>query len=166
MYTVLYFFCLLLLLSLTDHSFVLRHRFDDFEDTDLSICDAPHAIAAVLKQFLRQLPEPLLTFALYDDYIKAQDVPVVQKRVQQIHDVLLKLPPHNRDTFEYLIRFFGRVCSHSSVNKMTPANMAIVFSPNLIRHPQETMATYMTDAVKWYRLIQTCIEHPDTVFHK
>ncbi len=36
----------------------------DFDNMD--VCKSPHTVAALLKLYLRELPEPLLTFELYD----------------------------------------------------------------------------------------------------
>lgn len=41
------------------------------EDVDLGICRDPHTVASLLKQYLRELPEPILTFDMYDSYIAA-----------------------------------------------------------------------------------------------
>jgi hypothetical protein len=41
------------------------------EDVDLSTCRDPHTVASLLKQYLRELPEPILTFDMYDSYIAA-----------------------------------------------------------------------------------------------
>ena len=38
---------------------------------DLSTCRDPHTVASLLKQYLRELPEPILTFDMYDSYISA-----------------------------------------------------------------------------------------------
>ena len=40
-------------------------------DVDLKSCPDPHTVAGLLKLYLRELPEPLLSFDLYDKFINS-----------------------------------------------------------------------------------------------
>uniref|UniRef100_A0A3Q4GSF3 Rho-GAP domain-containing protein n=1 Tax=Neolamprologus brichardi TaxID=32507 RepID=A0A3Q4GSF3_NEOBR len=50
----------------------------------------PHAVAGALKCYLRELPEPLMTFDLYNDWFKA-----LSEKLEQFKILLKKLPPEN-----------------------------------------------------------------------
>uniref|UniRef100_A0A672PWD2 Rho-GAP domain-containing protein n=1 Tax=Sinocyclocheilus grahami TaxID=75366 RepID=A0A672PWD2_SINGR len=60
----------------------------------------PHAIAGALKSYLRELPEPLLTFDLYDDWIQASNSADQDKRLQALLSTCEKLPTANSNNFK------------------------------------------------------------------
>ena len=53
--------------------------------------------------------------------------------IQTIKKVLTMLPLSNRITIKYLFKFLHKISLQAEVNKMTPANIAIVFSVNVFR---------------------------------
>ncbi|XP_074649621.1 unconventional myosin-IXb-like isoform X2 [Tubulanus polymorphus] len=94
-----------------------------------------HVLTAVMKAYYRELPEPLLTFELYDDFIRATDTGGVsaKEKVQSIYTVIEKLPEPNHDLFERLIFHLARVANLESYNKMSASNLAVVFAPCILR---------------------------------
>lgn len=102
-----------------------------------------HAICGILKQFFRELPEPLLTFALYPKFIDLERktdhcVKLNSEMISQLRGILQELGPR-LPTLKYLIEFLTSVCKHSEVNKMTESNIAIVFGPTLLRPEEESL---------------------------
>ncbi|ELR12416.1 RhoGAP domain containing protein [Acanthamoeba castellanii str. Neff] len=106
----------------------LTHKIDIGEALDFSSIET-HALAGLLKLWLRSLPEPLLTHELYQSFIDAVDG---RNEVAALKDVVAQLPIYNKYTLRHLIAFLVEVTSHSDVNKMVSSNMAIVFGPNLL----------------------------------
>ncbi|XP_030063767.1 SH3 domain-binding protein 1 isoform X2 [Microcaecilia unicolor] len=96
----------------------------------------PHAVAGALKSYLRELPQPLMTYELYDDWFKAANVKEPERRLECFREVCSKLPKENYNNLRYLIKFLAKLAEHQEVNKMTPSNIAIVLGPNLlwVRH--------------------------------
>ncbi|XP_052752364.1 unconventional myosin-IXb-like isoform X3 [Galleria mellonella] len=94
---------------------------------------AVHVRASVLKGFFRELPEPLLTFDLYDDFILAAEISDPQERVSSIFTILKKLPKPNFDLVERLIFHLARVALGEDHNRMGPNALAIVFAPCILR---------------------------------
>jgi RhoGAP domain len=94
-----------------------------------------HAISTVLKQFVRELADPLFTFQLFKDFIVLGDASRVNtlEGLQAIAEVLRRLPPANWESIYVLFAFLKRVAQHSEKNKMNPANLATVFGPNVFR---------------------------------
>ncbi|XP_051647641.1 rho GTPase-activating protein 1 isoform X1 [Manacus candei] len=90
-----------------------------------------HLPAVILKTFLRELPEPLLTFGLYSHVVSFQSVEEVN-RVDVVRRTLQTLPEENYQVLRLLIAFLVQVSAHSDRNKMTNANLAVVFGPNLL----------------------------------
>lgn len=96
----------------------------------------PHVIAGVLKSYLRELPEPLMTYSLYDEWMAAARVSTSNDtRLQALWSVVQKLPEANRDNLRYLVKFLSALCRNQDINKMSPQNIAIVIAPNLIWSP-------------------------------
>jgi hypothetical protein len=92
-----------------------------------------HVLASVLKSFLREMPEPLLTFECYENFITAANLEDSQDRVTTLYDILKKLPPANYDLMERLVFHLARVALHEEVNRMSAASLAIVFAPCVLR---------------------------------
>uniref|UniRef100_A0A3Q3X5D9 Uncharacterized protein n=1 Tax=Mola mola TaxID=94237 RepID=A0A3Q3X5D9_MOLML len=94
-----------------------------------------HTVTGLVKQWLRELPDPLMTFTHYNDFLHAVDLPEKQEQLHAIYKVLEKLPPANFSTLERLIFHLVRVCKVEAHNRMSPNSLAIVFAPCILRCP-------------------------------
>ncbi|OBS65424.1 hypothetical protein A6R68_06016 [Neotoma lepida] len=90
-----------------------------------------HLPAVILKTFLRELPEPLLTFDLYPHVVGFLSIDESQ-RVEVTQQVLQTLPEENYQVLRFLTAFLVQISAHSDQNKMTNTNLAVVFGPNLL----------------------------------
>ncbi|XP_067344374.1 rho GTPase-activating protein 44-like isoform X7 [Channa argus] len=126
----------------------------------------PHAIAGALKSYLRELPEPLMTFEHYNDWIQASNIQDQDKRLQALLNACEKLPPANNNNFKYLIKFLSKLTEYQDVNKMTPGNIAIVLGPNLLWTHNEGNITEMmtTVSLQIVGIIEPIIQHADWFF--
>ncbi|XP_047005723.2 rho GTPase-activating protein 44 isoform X12 [Ictalurus punctatus] len=126
----------------------------------------PHAIAGALKSYLRELPEPLMTSQLYDDWIQASNVQDMDKRLQALLAACEKLPTVNLNNFRYLIKFLAKLSEYQDANKMTPGNIAIVLGPNLLwTHSEANMTEMMTTvSLQIVGIIEPIIQHADWFF--
>ncbi|XP_075408721.1 rho GTPase-activating protein 8 [Tenrec ecaudatus] len=98
-------------------------NFDDYGDS--------HVPAVILKAFLRELPQPLMTFEAYEQILGITSVES-SLRVAHCRQVLRGLPEHNYVVLRYLVGFLHTVSLESLRNKMTSSNLACVFGLNLI----------------------------------
>ncbi|XP_050163296.1 rho GTPase-activating protein 29 isoform X5 [Myiozetetes cayanensis] len=149
-----------------------------------------HDISNVLKLYLRQLPEPLILFRLYNEFIglakESQNVneeldakasPRSKKRqsicielnriIIKIKDLLKQLPVPNYNTLQYLIGHLHRVMEQSDENKMSASNLGIIFGPTLIR-PRQTDATVSLSSLEDYpyqaRVVELLITYYEKIF--
>ncbi|XP_064927165.1 rho GTPase-activating protein 29 isoform X6 [Columba livia] len=150
-----------------------------------------HDISNVLKLYLRQLPEPLILFRLYNEFIglakESQNVneeldakqasPKSKKRqsicielnriIIKIKDLLKQLPVPNYNTLQYLIGHLHRVTEQSNENKMSASNLGIIFGPTLIR-PRQTDATVSLSSLVDYpyqaRVVELLITFYEKIF--
>ncbi|XP_016896127.1 rho GTPase-activating protein 44 isoform X4 [Cynoglossus semilaevis] len=126
----------------------------------------PHAIAGALKSYLRELPEPLMTTELYDEWIQASNIQDMDKRLQALMGTCEKLPTDNLNNFRYLVKFLAKLSEYQDANKMTPGNMAIVLGPNLLwTHTEPNMTEMMTTvSLQIVGIIEPIIQHADWFF--
>lgn len=108
----------------------------DPSSVDLSQ-DNPVQLAALLKKFLRELPEPLMTFKLHRLLIASQSLSTEAERRRILHMVSLLLPKSHRDTMEVLFVFLKWVASfahmdESTGSKMDLQNLATVICPSIL----------------------------------
>ncbi|XP_037644310.1 rho GTPase-activating protein 30 [Sebastes umbrosus] len=92
-----------------------------------------HCVSSLCKAYFRELPNPLLTYQLYDKFAEAVAIQLEEDRLVKIGDVLKELPaPHYR-TLEFLMRHLVKMASYSPETNMHSRNLAIVWAPNLLR---------------------------------
>lgn len=103
----------------------------------------PHTVASVLKLYLRELPEPLMTFSLYEEWMKAASVSDSSARLQALWQVVNSLPQANHDNLRYVVKFLSRLVGHREQNKMSSQNIAIVIAPNLVWPKEENQSQHM-----------------------
>jgi len=94
-------------------------------------------IAALLKKYLRELPDPLLTFKLHRLFIATAKISDEDKRRRVLHLTCCLLPKVHRDCLEILCSFFNWVASFHQVDeesgsKMDTHNLATVIAPNIL----------------------------------
>lgn len=120
---------------------ILQKRFDARFDAALTQddCTDIHEISCLLKEFLRQLPDPLLTHELCDELCDlaaaGYDSPSYLGRTEVNRDIralIEKMPPAHRETAGVLFKHLVKVCNREDANKMTPSNIAKLFGPTLM----------------------------------
>ncbi|XP_061701907.1 GEM-interacting protein isoform X2 [Syngnathoides biaculeatus] len=144
------------------------------EHADLSEV-SPHDVTCILKHFFKELPEPLLTFELYHEFIAAgrsiwhggerdtaRDADDVVGNLQRL---LEKLPPCSYNTLRHLIVHLHKV-SRNNENKMSSSNLGIVFGPTLLRPPvcTEQPAVALQENTYQAFLVDFLISHNDEIF--
>ncbi|KAI7811528.1 rho GTPase-activating protein 10 [Triplophysa rosa] len=100
-------------------------------------------ITSALKLYLRSLPEPLMTYELYKEFIVPAKSRSPESRVQAIHCLVHKLPEKNRLVLSLVTKHLANVAANSKQNLMTVANLGVVFGPTLMRPQEETVAAIM-----------------------
>ncbi|CAL9696193.1 unnamed protein product [Knipowitschia caucasica] len=94
-----------------------------------------HTVTGLVKQWLRELPDPLMTFTHYNDFLHAVELPEKQEQLHTIYKELEELPTANFNTLERLVFHLVRVCKEEPHNRMSPNSLAIVFAPCILRCP-------------------------------
>lgn len=92
----------------------------------------PHDIASIIKQFLREMPDSLLTSSLHGTFIKCLQLNTPNEQITSLLMTCLLLPDTNLRLLQYFCQFVSKVATHSKESKMTLNNLAIILSPNLM----------------------------------
>ncbi|KAI2668371.1 Rho GTPase-activating protein 10 [Labeo rohita] len=120
-------------------------------------------ITSALKLYLRSLPEPLMTYELYKEFIVPAKSATPESRVQAIHSLVHKLPERNRLVLSLVTKHLANVADNSKQNLMTVANLGVVFGPTLMRPQEETVAAIMD--LKFQNIVvEILIEQHEKIF--
>uniref|UniRef100_A0A9J7XU12 Rho GTPase-activating protein 10 n=1 Tax=Cyprinus carpio carpio TaxID=630221 RepID=A0A9J7XU12_CYPCA len=120
-------------------------------------------ITSALKLYLRSLPEPLMTYELYKEFIVPAKSATPESRVQAIHCLVHKLPERNRLVLSLVTKHLAKVAANSKQNLMTVANLGVVFGPTLMRPQEETVAAIMD--LKFQNIVvEILIEQHEKIF--
>ncbi|KAJ7326900.1 hypothetical protein JRQ81_016659 [Phrynocephalus forsythii] len=120
-------------------------------------------ITSAMKQYLRSLPEPLMTYELHKEFIIPAKSGSPESRVNAIHFLVHKLPEKNREMLDILVKHLANVSNNAKKNLMTVANLGVVFGPTLMRPQEETVAALMD--LKFQNIVvEILIENQDKIF--
>jgi RalA-binding protein 1 len=112
----------------------LRERFNTEGDVNLVTDDQYydiHAVASLLKLYLRELPSTILTRELHLEFLAVTELTDVNDKVSALNGLVYRLPRANNALLRYLSGFLINIINHADTNKMTVRNVGIVFSPTL-----------------------------------
>ncbi|XP_068219556.1 uncharacterized protein RhoGAP102A isoform X2 [Palaemon carinicauda] len=161
----------------------LREEFDSGRGVNLNEDHCPHDVATLLKEFFRDLPEPLLTRELYEPLIKTQKIRNRKLQFEALQHLIQLMPTANRDTLHSLLNFLTAVAEHSTDqhtqtgetlhgNKMDSSNLATLFAPNIlhmVKPGTETMSTtemavHAEERIDVINVVRTMIDHSKELF--
>ncbi|XP_068129710.1 unconventional myosin-IXa [Hyperolius riggenbachi] len=97
-----------------------------------------HVIASVFKQWLRELPNPLMTFELYEEFIRSMGLGERKETVRGVYSIIDQLSRTYLSTLERLIFHLVRIAQQEETNRMSANALAIVFAPCILRCPDTT----------------------------
>ncbi|GFO32300.1 rho GTPase-activating protein 11a [Plakobranchus ocellatus] len=89
-------------------------------------------VTSLIKQFFRELPEPLIITLYHDAFIKCFQLPTEKDPKAALLRMCLLLPLENLGALRYTMHLLHRVAQHSDKNRMTYNNLALVVAPNLM----------------------------------
>ncbi|RIB07463.1 hypothetical protein C2G38_428257 [Gigaspora rosea] len=139
--------------------------FDQGKDFDLEtpqqfndIC----AVTSVLKQYLRELPNPLLTYELYPSFLDAIVLDDGEEKLEIFRQLTQKLPKVHYATTRHLMLHLDRVRQQGADNRMTAKNLSVVFGPTLLRGPNPN--NELLDMASKNRIVEYIIENVNALF--
>uniref|UniRef100_A0A9J8ATE1 Myosin IXAa n=1 Tax=Cyprinus carpio carpio TaxID=630221 RepID=A0A9J8ATE1_CYPCA len=97
-----------------------------------------NVIASVFKQWLRDLPNPLMTFELYEEFLRVMGLQDKKEAIRGVYSVIDQLSRTHLNTLERLIFHLVRIALQEETNRMSANALAIVFAPCILRCPDTT----------------------------
>ncbi|KAK7175739.1 hypothetical protein R3I93_000109 [Phoxinus phoxinus] len=94
-----------------------------------------NVIASVFKQWLRDLPNPLMTFELYEEFLRAMGLQDKKEVIRGVYSIIDQLSRTHLNTLERLIFHLVRIALQEETNRMSANALAIVFAPCILRCP-------------------------------
>ena len=94
-----------------------------------------HDCSSALKQFLRDLDEPLTTYRAYDKFIESTQLREPQARLICMIAALEMLPLYNLMTLKLLMQHLHRLAAAVEITRMKFSNIAAIFAPTLLQSP-------------------------------
>ncbi|KAK8851326.1 RhoGAP-domain-containing protein [Apiospora arundinis] len=120
-----------------------------------------NSVAGLLKQFCRDLPDPLFTAEHYKGFVEAAKADDDIVRRDSLHAIINSLPDPNYATLRALTLHLHRVMENSGVNRMNSQNLAIVFGPTLMG---TAPGANIADAGWQVRAIDTILQNTYQIF--
>ncbi|XP_054853927.1 rho GTPase-activating protein 25 [Eublepharis macularius] len=144
----------------------LRDMFDAGERPSFDRETDVHTVASLFKLYLRELPEPVIPWAQYEDFLLCGQLLSADetKGRQQLMKQLPLLPQDNYNLLSYICRFLYEIQQNASTNKMSVENLATVFGVNLIRPKMEDPATIMRGTHHIQKAMTVMISEHTTLF--
>ncbi|XP_057676619.1 rho GTPase-activating protein 24 [Corythoichthys intestinalis] len=146
----------------------LQEAFDAGERPSFDSNTDVHTVASLLKLYLRQLPEPLVPFSHYEDFLLSGQM-LLSDRMQgleELSNLLQELPVANFNLLKFICQFLNEVQSHSKGNKMSCNNLATVFGPNILRAKTEDPQSIMGGAGLVQALMLEMIREHQSLFSR
>lgn len=111
----------------------LKEKFLQGRIPDLRKVEDIHAVCGLLKDFLRKLAEPLVTYELWSAFVDAANKTDEDDSASAMYQAVSELPQANRDTLAYLVVHLQKV-SQCIECKMSVGNLAKVFGPTIVQN--------------------------------
>ncbi|XP_062851276.1 rho GTPase-activating protein 22 [Trichomycterus rosablanca] len=125
-----------------------------------------HTVASLLKLYLRELPEPVIPFSKYEDFLTCAQLLLKDEEVGlgELAKQVKTLPQANYNLLKYICKFLDEVQSHSNENKMSVQNLATVFGPNILRPKMEDYVTMMEGTSQVQHLMTVLISEHERLY--
>ncbi|XP_034027122.1 rho GTPase-activating protein 25 [Thalassophryne amazonica] len=146
-----------------------RDAFDAGERPSFPSDTDVHTVASLLKLYLRELPEPVVPWTQYQDFLDCTNTldcsrSAMSQGREQLEKQIALLPRINYNLLSYICRFLFEVQVNSKVNKMNVENLATVMGINLFKPQIEDPITVMKATPQIQKLMTEMIREHEALF--
>ncbi|XP_061412325.1 rho GTPase-activating protein 19 isoform X3 [Lethenteron reissneri] len=136
----------------------------------------PQDVASVLKAFLGELPEPLLTHRHYNAHLKINELTLFdttgnktsvvdkERQLEALQLLFLLLPSANRNLLRLLLDLLHQTARRQDTNKMSAFNLALMFSPHILWPRNVTANDLQENIGKMNNAVAFMIKHSQKLF--
>ncbi|KAL7272678.1 GTPase activating protein (GAP) for Rho1p [Rhizina undulata] len=98
-----------------------------------------HDAANILRRYLNQLPEPIIPLEFYERFRQPLSSSNTAQAIRSYQKLIAELPNLNRQLLLYILDLLAVFAAKSKLNLMNAQNLAAIFQPGLISHPNHDM---------------------------
>lgn len=144
----------------------LKMEFQQGSEPNLAIKGDTHTIGSLLKLYLRSLPDSIIPSILYEDFVSIILTYDINERegINELKYLINKIPCSNYNTLRRLCGFLYKVQTYSDSNRMDLNNLAIVFSPTVLKNNSGDLSLEMSDMQKLKRVTEIMILKQEVLF--
>uniref|UniRef100_A0A3Q1GCP3 Rho GTPase activating protein 22 n=1 Tax=Acanthochromis polyacanthus TaxID=80966 RepID=A0A3Q1GCP3_9TELE len=152
----------------TNHVRELQDAFDRGKKPVFDSSTDVHTVASLLKLYIRELPEPIIPFSKYTQFLSCAQLLTKDKEmgIIELGKQVKSLPQVNYNILKYICKFLDEVQSHSNENKMSVQNLATVFGPNILRPRVEDPVTMMEGSSQVQHLMTVLISEHSRLYQR
>ncbi|KAG0154391.1 hypothetical protein PDIDSM_1771 [Penicillium digitatum] len=132
----------------------------DFTNPEIFYHDV-NSVAGLVKQFFRDLPDPLFTTQFYQQFVDAARFDDDIQRRDSMHALINSLPDAHYATLRAIILHLNKIQEHYTQNRMNAGNLAICFGPTLLG---ANSGGSIADAGWQVRVIETILNNTFQIF--
>ncbi|KAF5354352.1 hypothetical protein D9758_010729 [Tetrapyrgos nigripes] len=123
-----------------------------------------HAVCDLIKSWFRVLPEPIFPPFMYHEFIDSTKSENLDDRISNLRKLVHRLPQANFDVLKRIMEHLDTVTDFEEHNQMTAEGLSIVWSPNLLRAPQNDFFMALSNMPHSHKLVKTMITHFHVIF--
>ena len=139
-------------------------RWEANEKIDWSVITNPHVVGGVMMQYLLRLPEPIITYDLYNRILATETSNNIETQMKIMRELLNELPRSHFDILEFLLSFMEEMTQYAETSMMSASNLAIVFGPALMHKEEEDIAQLMRDSPIIVRVVTEMVRQYGFLF--
>ncbi|XP_066549007.1 rho GTPase-activating protein 19 isoform X2 [Amia ocellicauda] len=156
---------------------VLKESLNNGVEIDLDSGEYhPNDIATLLKTFLGELPEPLITHRHYHAHLKIADftlfdekgnktaLPDKERQIEALQLLFMLLPPTNRSLLKLLLDLLYQTARQQDKNKMSAYNLALMFAPHILWPKNVTPSDLQENIHKLNNGMAFLVKHSQKLF--
>ncbi|ELP93008.1 Rho GTPase-activating protein, putative [Entamoeba invadens IP1] len=114
----------------------VRQIFDGDQDIQTPEFKSSEIAASIIKEYLRELPNPLIPFNFYNDFVVIGRLGGKNKEAEA-KKLVERLPEVNQNTLWYLLYLCNEIAQNASENQMNPTNIGTCLGPTVCRAPPQ-----------------------------
>nr|XP_006009714.1 PREDICTED: rho GTPase-activating protein 25 [Latimeria chalumnae] len=146
----------------------LRDAFDAGERPSFDCETDVHTVASLFKLYLRELPEPVIPWSQYEDFLSCAQLTNTDEEAgyQELVKQVALLPRVNYNLLSYICSFLYEIQLNSNVNKMSVENLATVIGVNLLKPKIEDPVAIMRGTHQIQKLMTIMISNHEGLLPK
>lgn len=143
----------------------LKNKIDRGIEINWDEIDDIHVCSGILKLFMRELTDPLMTFELYPKFLKTSTMDNESTKIKYLKEVLKELPKYNYTLLKEILHLFYLIEQKKEINKMTCINLAVVLCPSILYPEEPNPLTMVDDIEKCNRVLEIMISNFSELFN-